>query len=108
MNYREEVLRTLSFYKNDTQECLILAALGLTGESGEFADLLKKQRYHDKMVSSQDYIKELGDIRWYLEVAAFALGVSMAEVEATNAQKLRARYPDGFNTTDANLRKDEK
>ena len=75
---------------------LINAALGLCGEAGEFADLIKKVNYqgHDK---DQDHlVKELGDICWYIALAATALNVDLELVMATNIEKLKARYPDGF------------
>ena len=75
---------------------LINAALGLCGEAGEFADLIKKMNYqgHDK--DQAHLVKELGDICWYIALAATALNVELESVMTTNIEKLRARYPDGF------------
>lgn len=106
MNYREEVLRTLSDTKNDIHDCLLHASLGMCGESGEFIDIIKKHRYYNKELNKQDLIKELGDIRWYLEVACYALGVTMEEVQQMNVDKLRKRYPEGFTQAAAIERKD--
>ena len=40
--------------------------------------------------------KELGDVAWYLAVSADALGYTLEEVLEMNVEKLRARYPEGF------------
>ena len=40
--------------------------------------------------------KELGDICWYLAETATALGLSLEDIMAANIEKLRKRYPDGF------------
>lgn len=43
-----------------------------------------------------ELIKEIGDVRWYLETLCIALDLSIADIEETNVKKLRARYPNGF------------
>lgn len=90
MTYREEVLRTAG------SSDLAMGALGLAGETGELVDIIKKHLYHGKALDRTDLVKELGDIRWYLEYLMIATGVTMEEVEATNVAKLRKRYPEGF------------
>lgn len=108
MNYRQEVLRNLNVESmNDPRALLSNVGLGIAGEAGEVADLIKKKLYHGKPVSKQDFIKEIGDLRWYMEAMMYAIGTTMEEVEATNVAKLRLRYPNGFSTKDANERKDE-
>lgn len=97
MTYREEVLRTAATM--DTDRALENATLGLCGEAGEFADQIKKWKFQGHPIDKDKLIKELGDMRWYMELATFALGVTMEEVEARNTQKLRARYPEGFDSS---------
>lgn len=113
--YRHEVLRTAvrdmqPVLDRFTPALALLgnAADGLAGEAGEFLDLFKKTLYHGAPLDRTKAIKELGDIRWYLELAAHCLDVSMEEIEATNIEKLRARYPVGFSEQDAQKRTDEK
>jgi hypothetical protein len=109
--YREEVLRTarrdwgpVRKSLNDEDALNLLnAAMGLAGEAGEFADRVKKILLHGDR-SEQAYLAlrlELGDIRWYLELATVALKTSLPEIEEMNVKKLRARYPTGFNEADA-------
>lgn len=73
-----------------------MTALGLAGESGEFADEVKKHLFHGKELDQEKLVKELGDILWYLAAAAKYLGVSLSDIAAKNNEKLRVRYPDGF------------
>ena len=77
-------------------ERLLNAALGLAGEAGEFADSVKKIRFHGHESDPDELIKELGDLLWYTALAAHALGVPLAQVAERNITKLRGRYPAGF------------
>lgn len=40
--------------------------------------------------------EELGDVCWYLAVAADAIGVTLEEIMIRNLEKLEKRYPHGF------------
>lgn len=75
---------------------LINAAFGLCGESGEFADILKKTHFQGHTPDIDHLIGELGDICWYIALAAKVLDVNLEDVMKRNIDKLRARYPDGF------------
>lgn len=75
---------------------LACAALGLTGEAGEFADLIKKVAYHGHALDKVKAAKELGDVLWYLALAANRLGFGLDAIGAMNIAKLRERYPEGF------------
>ena len=78
---------------------LLTAALGLTGESGEFADHVKKIFFHGKAYDDdrrEAMILELGDVMWYVMQACEALEVSLEEVVYDNVDKLSERHPDGF------------
>ena len=71
-------------------------ALGLCGEAGELANLVKKHERHGKPFDPDRVADELGDVLWYLAVAAQAAGISLDELANRNVDKLRARYPEGF------------
>lgn len=47
--------------------------------------------------SSEHMAKELGDVAWYLAISADAIGYDLETIFQMNIDKLRARYPDGFN-----------
>ena len=74
----------------------IIAALGLAGEAGEFANMIKKMTAHGHPTSKEEMADELGDIMWYLAEAATSCGLTMNEVAEMNVDKLRERYPEGF------------
>ena len=93
-DYQHLALRTARALSADDR--LMNATLGLAGEAGEFADSVKKIRFHGHAPNTDELIKELGDLLWYAALAADALGVPLAEVAERNVAKLRARYPDGF------------
>lgn len=65
------------------------AALGLVGETGEFADLLKKVVGHDHNPDMVKFAKEGGDVFWYVAELSHALGIPL-EPEDVDAAQLRA------------------
>lgn len=79
-------------------EGLTLSALGLCGESGEFADIVKKLIYHAHPFNKRNLVGELGDILWYVARACVVLGVTLEYVAGENIEKLRLRYPEGFSS----------
>ena len=92
--YQRLAARTMGPRTREQQ--LANVALGLAGESGEVADILKKHLFHAHPLDAAALAKELGDCLWYLAGAATALGLSLGDVAAGNVEKLRRRYPDGF------------
>ena len=82
----------------EKKDVLINAVMGLCGESGEAIDIVKKHLHQGHDLDKDKLIKELGDIAWYLAEAAYALDVELDEVLRGNIAKLRARYPEGFDT----------
>ncbi len=73
-----------------------MAALGLTGEAGECSELIKKHVFHDRLLDREDLRSELGDVLWYLAMLADACGLRLSDIAASNVDKLRDRYPEGF------------
>ena len=93
--YQALALRTLN-PELDKDEMLLNAVMGLCGESGEAIDLLKKHRMHGHPFDREKFAKELGDIAWYLAEAARAIDLDLEAVLQMNIDKLKKRYPDGF------------
>lgn len=83
----------------DNAALLDNAQLGLCGESGEVADLIKKWRYQDHAIDYGVLVEELGDILFYLVMACRAVGSSLQAVMLANQVKLNKRYPNGFDAT---------
>ena len=80
------------------EEHFLNGVLGLCGEAGEIADLVKKQNYQGHSVSVEHVAKELGDICWYIAETASAIGYDLETIMKMNIDKLRKRYPEGFDT----------
>ena len=77
---------------------LLTAALGLTAESGEFTEVVKKILLQGKPYNKDNVFhmkRELGDICWYLAQACMALDTTFDEIIEMNVDKLKARYPGG-------------
>ena len=77
-------------------EHLLNGVLGLNGEAGELADLVKKHRFQGHKQDIEHIAKELGDICWYVAETATAIGYDLETIMKMNIEKLRQRYPDGF------------
>lgn len=75
------------------------AVLGLSSETGEINEIVKKWLFHGHPMTKDVLIhieKELGDASWYWALACYTFNLDPAEVLATNIAKLKARYPNGF------------
>lgn len=80
------------------------ACLGLSGEVGEFNDMIKKWVFHEKELDMEHAKKEAGDILWYVVMLCESFGWNMEEIMQMNVDKLKARYPEGFDVERANHR----
>ena len=94
--YQTAALRTAQADKLTARELLLNSALGLCGESGEVADIVKKFRFQGHDLDIDHIAKELGDIAWYLAVGAYSIGYDLESIFRMNKEKLEARYPNGF------------
>ena len=72
--------------------------MGLCGESGEAIDIVKKWLAQGHELDKERLAKELGDIAWYLAEAATALDLSLEQILQANIDKLKKRYPNGFDS----------
>ena len=98
--------RLLNLTLSDTTEngigedtgVILNACLGLSGEVGEFNDMIKKWIFQGHKLDTEHLAKELGDIAWYLAISADAIGYDLETIIRMNVEKLRARYPDGFDS----------
>ena len=81
------------------KDVLINGVMGLCGESGEAIDIVKKWLAQGHELDREKLAKELGDICWYLAETATALDLSLEDIMAANIEKLRKRYPEGFDSS---------
>ena len=97
-DYQRAAMRTASCtdYDGGVKTLLLNGVMGLNGEAGECIDIVKKHLFQGHDLDRDHLIEELGDCAWYLAVASEAVGVSLGEVLQRNIDKLKARYPEGF------------
>lgn len=100
--YQKQAKKTALYPKNEVSG-LAYVALGLNGEAGEVAEIIKKI-IRDENVSKDsgllnkaidkkldDLTKELGDVLWYVASTCSELGILMENVAQTNIKKLQSR-----------------
>ncbi len=97
--YQKEAMRSVNpELLNDPVKGLSNTALGLCGESGEVADMVKKHLHQGHELDKEHLAKELGDVTWYLALGATIIGYELEDILQMNIDKLRKRYPDGFDS----------
>lgn len=101
--YQNLAMRTLNptLQKRDV---LINSVMGLCGESGEAIDIVKKWFAQGHPLDKEHLAKELGDVAWYLAEAATALDIPLEQIFQDNIEKLKKRYPKGFEAECSMLR----
>lgn len=104
--YQTEVKRTMGDHNNGFN-----LILGLVGEAGEVAELIKKLNFYggsDKkgVITTARMMNELGDVLWYLTAMIESYGMTLEQCMEMNVKKLRIRFPNGFTTQDANAQRD--
>lgn len=104
--YQKSAMTTLN-PTLDRKDVLINSVMGLCGESGEAIDIVKKWLMQGHELDKDHLIKELGDVAWYLAEAATALDISLEDVFQGNIDKLKSRYPEGFETQKSLIRTEE-
>ncbi|WP_303982825.1 nucleoside triphosphate pyrophosphohydrolase family protein (plasmid) [Bacillus safensis subsp. safensis] len=83
-------------------------ALGLSGESGEVVDIIKKHVFHGHSLDKDKIVKELGDVMHYVAGIATLLEIELPEVLEGNIDKLKKRFPEGFSEAASIARVDTK
>lgn len=93
---------------NDGLKRLLHAGIGLSTESGEFLDALKKHIFYGKELDKVNLGEEIGDLFWYIAIVCDELGISIEDTMQNNIDKLQARYGDKFSEDSAENRNLEK
>lgn len=92
--YIENAMKTSS--KVPTIDSLVDVGLGLAGEAGEVADLIKKWHSQGHELNEQKIKEELGDLFWYQAKACKIFGWTFEEIMQENIDKLKKRYGEKF------------
>ena len=79
-----------------SRDVLINGVMGLCGEAGEAIDIVKKHLHQGHELDRKKLAAELGDIAWYLAETAHALEIPLEDIFRSNIDKLKRRYPEGF------------
>ena len=95
--YQKLAMTTLNPELN-RKDVLINGVMGLCGESGEAIDIVKKWLAQGHDLDKEKLAVELGDICWYLAETATALDLPLEDIMRANIEKLKRRYPEGFDT----------
>lgn len=95
-SYQQKAMRSASVSKAGDLATLQNAALGLAGEAGEFADVIKKVSFQGHQLDQNHLAEEIGDVLWYCALAATGLGIDLNDIAQNNIEKLIKRYPQGF------------
>ena len=93
--YQKLSSRTRKVY-DDVKDMQADVGLGLCGESGEVADIIKKHLAGAKELDKDHLKEELGDVLWYIAEACDCFGFTLEEVAKANIEKLKKRHPNGF------------
>lgn len=94
-DYHRAAMRTGGDYENQL-DMIRNAAYGMCGESGEIIDLLKKHEFQGHPLDRDKILEETGDVLWYIALMAEAWGTTLQDIMERNIEKLKERYPDGF------------
>lgn len=77
-------------------DSLLDSVLGMNGEAGECADIVKKYKFQHHDLDKEHLIEEMGDVLWYIAKCATVLHMDLEDIFRANIAKLEKRYPEGF------------
>lgn len=115
--YDEQALQYLNPLRPDQISKRVADAnhgvLGITGEVGELADVIKKAFVNNLEIDRQKVIDECGDILWFVALTLRAVDSNTSEAMQANVSKIQARYGERFseiryNRENRNRDKEEK
>ena len=81
---------------------------GISGESGEILDTVKKHVVYNKALDIENLIEELGDMEYFMEGLRAATGITREQCLQHNLDKLAKRYPAGYSNQAAQARADKQ
>jgi NTP pyrophosphatase (non-canonical NTP hydrolase) len=108
MNQYQDLTARTAPHFDDVVEEITAWTMGIAGEAGEVADIVKKAVWHKHPWNHQKLAYELGDLLFYIARLSNVIGYSLDEVAVMNQQKLYSRYPNGFNSQDSINRRAEE
>lgn len=79
LNEYQELAQRTSGNKRPS-DAVVNGVLGLCGETGECADIVKKYMYQGAPLDKEHFAEELGDVLWYVAETITGLQSTMADV----------------------------
>jgi len=101
-DYQKLAVRTASDSSKD--DFILNGVMGLCGESGECIDIVKKHKFQGHELDTKKLLDEASDCLWYLAILAEGLGTTLEEIAIHNIEKLKKRYPSGFESSKSTSR----
>lgn len=92
--YQKLAARTMNDSLNHN-ESRMHALHGIASEVGEVHSLFQKT-YQGHPIDDEHLRKEIGDVLWFVAELCTVLGFNMGDIAQMNIDKLKARFPDGF------------
>jgi NTP pyrophosphatase (non-canonical NTP hydrolase) len=97
-------VRSFEFYQREAERVfqpemdtrLVLFTLGLAGETGEAVEVVKKHLRDHVPLDREHLLEELGDVLYCVLAVAHECGATLADVASRNIEKMRKRFPNGF------------
>ena len=104
--YRKFVVGKASSGNKSKYDQVQQGCIGLSTESGELLDILKKTMCQERDFDEVNAKEECGDMLFYMTVLLHALDSNIFECIALNMKKLTTRYGDGRFDKDKSLNRD--
>lgn len=93
----------------DPFKCELLhMSMGISGESGELLDAIKKHVIYGKDLDIENVIEELGDLEFYLQGIRNLLELHRETIIIINQEKLNCRYHQGTYTDEQAINRKDK
>lgn len=90
------------------QADLLHMGVGVSGESGELLDAIKKGTIYGKPLDIENIIEELGDLEFYMERVRQLINITREQTIEANIAKLGKRYSSGkYSNQQAQARADK-
>ena len=92
--YQKLALQTANLQSEVKYPRIINGVLGLAGEAGECADIVKKHLFQGHDLNKEKLLEEIGDVMWYCALTAYEAGSDLDSIMENNIAKLAKRYPN--------------
>lgn len=104
--YQKLAERTMNLNERDLIDCEYHALHGMVGELGELHSIYQKRYQGHFEIGDEHQKKEIGDLLWFIAEYCTSQGWELESVMQLNIDKLKARYPDGFESEKSLHRKE--